>query len=335
MILPYSLQRQHAWWIFSTCVGICGWFLIDNPTPAKASTPRLAQYGWPCPMQARGSTATVFRCLADNGTLYGVKRFRKPGPGVSSKAYVDSVQHEVRLMAQIQPHRHILGIVDFFSEEGRWYMVMPFVSTSLWDHTLGGEARALSVDEIGCVFYQLLNGVAFLHQLRVAHLDLKLNNVLITQEGEAKLIDFGQALFFDRSMREPRLTSPLGTSPNVPWEAYHDEAYNPFAADAWALGIIYCQAILPTAPWYLGDSEASRFALFTSDTPNGESQSAIMDRDYVKATVEMILRHLPLPSYHLIGQLLDPDPANRMAALENASSYSWYRDLRRRCSTGT
>ncbi|EIT83534.1 checkpoint kinase [Aspergillus flavus] len=342
MPLPYQLSGRYAWWwILSTCFGICGWFLADNVTTtsrATTKTTRLAQYGWPCPVQATGSTATVFRCLMENGTMYAVKRFRKPGPGVSATAYADSVHHEVRVGAQIPPHRQILEILDFFAEDGRWYLVMPFVPTSLYDHTVGDGAHGYSVDEVDCVFYQLLNGVAFLHQWRVTHLDLKLNNILITEDGEVKIIDLGQARFFDRSVPEPKLTRPLGTPPNFPWEAYHDQAYDPFAADAWALGIIYCESILPTAPWNLGTQgnvEKEQFAFFgPTDTPDGKSQSTTpMEREQVKSTVEMILGHLPPSSRPLISQLLNADPAKRIGAIERASSDLWFSSLRRRCSS--
>ncbi|KAE8373707.1 checkpoint kinase [Aspergillus bertholletiae] len=332
MALPFPTLPRHVWWILSLCAGICGWLLFDgNPTTKT----RLAQYGWPCQVQATGSTATVFRCLAVNGTMYAMKRYRKRRMGVSEAAYVDSIKNEVRLAATIPSHPQILEILDFFAEDDRWYMVMPYVSTTLFDHTIGDQARALSADEVDCIFYQLVNGVAFLHQQRVVHLDLKLNNILITQDGEVKIIDFGQAQFVGRSAVAPSLTDPLGTPPNVPWEAYHGQGYDPFAADAWAVGIIYCQSMLPTVPWNLGETLQNsnpQFSLFASTpTPNGSQSTTAMDRDQVQATVEMILRHLPLPSRPLIGQLLDSDPANRVTAVERAFSDAWFQSLQERC----
>ncbi|PYI28103.1 checkpoint kinase [Aspergillus indologenus CBS 114.80] len=337
MSLRFHFPSRYVWLVLSTCAGMCGWFLFGTPTPASSArsmTTRLKRYGWPCPVQATGSTAVVFRCHAPDRATYAIKRFRKPAPGISATAYTDSVQHEVRLVGQIPPHPRILEIVDFFAEDGRWYVVMPFVSNnSLYDHTLGDAARLLSADEVDCVFYQLVTGVAFLHQQRVAHLDLKLNNILVTEEGEVKIIDFGQARMVDSgSPRGGRVTGRLGTAPNVPWEAYHEQDYDPFAADAWAVGLIYCQAILPNAPWHLGDrgDVESQFAIFR---PHDTPPTSPMDQGRVTATVGMILRHLPLHARPLISQLLDIDPANRATAIERAPSDLWFQNLRGRCFT--
>lgn len=50
--------------------------------------------------------------------------------------------------------------------------------------------------EIYCVFRQIIDGVAYLHSLGLAHRDLKLDNCVMTTDNVVKLIDFGTATVF-------------------------------------------------------------------------------------------------------------------------------------------
>ena len=54
-------------------------------------------------------------------------------------------------------------------------------------------AKSLSTAQIDILFKQILAGVAHMHSLGIAHLDLKMDNVLLDENGNAKVIDFGRA----------------------------------------------------------------------------------------------------------------------------------------------
>jgi serine/threonine protein kinase len=54
----------------------------------------------------------------------------------------------------------------------------------------------MSREEVTCSFMQIVSGVTFLHSMGLAHRDLKLDNVVISEHGILKIIDFGSASVF-------------------------------------------------------------------------------------------------------------------------------------------
>ena len=97
-------------------------------------------------------------------------------------------------------------------------------------------------------FKQILNGIKFLHSLKIAHKDIKLENILINRDHIIKIIDFG--LSIDMSKGEEycynNSGSPLYCSPEIAFSEKHD----PFKADLWSLGILLYGMHSADFPYY-------------------------------------------------------------------------------------
>lgn len=93
----------------------------------------------------------------------------------------------------------------------------------------------------------LLQSLAYIHENKIAHSDIKPSNMLIDVYGRVKFADFGLSTIFD----DNESTSKVGSLPYWSPEMLNDKKFDPFAADIWALGIsiyyIY-QGRLPWAP---------------------------------------------------------------------------------------
>ncbi|KAJ6118210.1 map/microtubule affinity-regulating kinase [Penicillium samsonianum] len=308
---------------------------------------KLARYGSIRNVQASGATATVYHYQLPNGRSYAVKQFRSKRKGVSEEAYIASVYNEVAIAARLH-HPRLLTILDCFAENGTWYTVMPYIPTTLFDRVMG-NGSVLTRDEGDCVFRQIMDGVSHIHDQGVAHLDIKLSNILLENDTGVKLIDFGHSHFFDNAQKasvqgwlhvsipyplvsctcnfdpEARLViRKFGTPPNVPLEAYQASSYDPFAADVWAVGMVYCQLVAPTAPWNMA-SHADQFAMFSPSVPQGPSPP---DMIHLQATVEMILNHIPMRARPLMRGMLQSNASHRVS-MKDALSHEWSRSLHR------
>lgn len=88
-------------------------------------------------------------------------------------------------------------------------------------------------DECRFLMRQVLNGTSYLHQNNVIHRDLKLSNILLSQNQQVKICDFGIAIRQDAS----ELSQNLGTMPFTSPEAISHTGAT-FATDIWSLSVI-------------------------------------------------------------------------------------------------
>lgn len=86
-------------------------------------------------------------------------------------------------------------------------------------------------------FTELLCGVDWLHRAGVVHRDLKLENCMLSHEGVLKIIDLGLGTFYDKSAGS-NLRTFCGSPDYAAPEVFMRKAYNGFAVDVWACGVI-------------------------------------------------------------------------------------------------
>ena len=149
---------------------------------------------------------------------------------------------ERQILARLD-HPHIARLIDGgVSEDGLPYLAMEYVEGTRIDHYC--DAHHLSTNERLRLFLDGCEAVHYAHQNLVIHRNLKPSNILVSQEGTVKLLDFGIAKLLDdkqETIDEAPLTrtgmrvmTPEYASP----EQVRGEA-------AWAM----CRAIRPTPSW--------------------------------------------------------------------------------------
>ncbi|KIK61802.1 hypothetical protein GYMLUDRAFT_102093, partial [Collybiopsis luxurians FD-317 M1] len=86
--------------------------------------------------------------------------------------------------------------------------------------------------------YHLVAGVSYLHRNRIAHLDIKPGNVVCSQEGILKIIDFSVSVYLsgDEQIVRGYQGTQNWTAPEVGTEEGPSREYNPFLADKWSCG---------------------------------------------------------------------------------------------------
>ena len=101
--------------------------------------------------------------------------------------------------------------------------------------------RKLDPDTYACLFYQLINGLDYLRNLKIIHCDIKLENLLISRDNKLKICDFGFSFYLDKIKEHfcGGKGKVSGTAIYLPPEAFNKEINcNNFDSDLWACGII-------------------------------------------------------------------------------------------------
>ena len=133
-------------------------------------------------------------------------------------------------------HPNVILVAEIFENSGSFFSVMEYCE--------GGELfnyivrnRRLSQNEAAFFYYQLINGLEYIHSLGIVHRDLKPENLLLTKDHILKIIDFGLSNYFRKNQRELLLT-PCGSPCYASPEMVAGKKYNGFKIDIWSTGII-------------------------------------------------------------------------------------------------
>ena len=100
--------------------------------------------------------------------------------------------------------------------------------------------RKSDIDTHACLFYQLINGLDYLCNLKIIHCDIKLENLLISRDNKLKICDFGLSFYLDKAKEHFGGNEQVaGSNKYLPPEALNKEIeYNNFNSDLWACGIV-------------------------------------------------------------------------------------------------
>jgi tetratricopeptide (TPR) repeat protein len=161
------------------------------------------------------------------------------------------VTREAQAMGRLGSHPHVVTVFDLGEHDGRPYMVTELMGggdvEGLLDRAEGGRVPIQDALEIAKA---VCRGLEFAHERQLVHRDLKPGNVWLTEEGVAKIGDFGLALALDRS----RLTTEglmVGTVAYMPPEQALGGDVGP-RADLYSLGAMLYELITGRPP-FLGD----------------------------------------------------------------------------------
>jgi len=151
-----------------------------------------AKYGKFEKILGSGAGGSVRLMKRADGVTFAVKQFRDRHAWETEKAYNKKITAEFCIGSTLH-HGNIIEAMDIVNEKGRWYEVMEYAPYDLFAIVMTGK---MSREEVACCMMQIVNGVAYLHGMGLAHRDLKLDNVVVNEHGIMKIIDFGSAHVF-------------------------------------------------------------------------------------------------------------------------------------------
>jgi serine/threonine protein kinase len=191
-----------------------------------------------------GGMSTVYRALDE--TLQRQVAIKLMNREIASDSdQLERFRREARAVAQLS-HPHVVGVIDAGEDEGRPYIVFEYVE----GETLKDRIRRLGRLPIGeAVAYaiEIARALGAAHARHIVHRDVKPQNVLIDEEGSAKVTDFGIA----RTLDEEGLTADgrvLGTTDYVSPEQALGQYVNG-QSDLYSLGVVLYEMLTGEVPF--------------------------------------------------------------------------------------
>lgn len=171
---------------------------------------------------------------------------------VSNPESFKRFRNEAHLSARIS-HPNVATLFNFQASGDTHFIVMEFVNGRALDDVLKLQGR-LPEQEAAKIILQVLEGLGAAHDLGIMHRDLKPGNIMITNRGFVKLMDFGIARL-ENTERMTRQNSVIGTLEYLSPELVKGGAPSK-ASDLYAVGVMFYE-MLTGKSLFAGDSEAA------------------------------------------------------------------------------
>jgi hypothetical protein len=178
-------------------------------------------------------------------------------------AILELFEKEARALAALQ-HPYIVGVHQFFRDNGTAYMAMDFVDGQTLLDIIENEPARLTPEDVKALLIRILQALSYTHSHDILHRDISPDNILVDADNNPVLIDFGAAR--ESATRMSRVLSKVltvkdGYSPQEFYLAGSDQAYS---SDLYALAATFYHVVSRKAP----PSSHSRLAATAREHPD-------------------------------------------------------------------
>ncbi|KAJ5836225.1 Sirtuin family [Penicillium robsamsonii] len=277
-----------------------------------------------------GTYATVFKGRnRQTGEMVALKEIHLD----SEEGTPSTAIREISLMKELK-HESIVSLYDVIHTENKLMLVFEFMDRDLKRYMdTRGDRGQLDPATVKSFMHQLLKGIAFCHDNRVLHRDLKPQNLLINKKGQLKLGDFGLARAFG---------IPVNTFSNevvtlwyrAPDVLLGSRTYNT-SIDIWSAGCIMAEMYTgrPLFPGTTNEDQLIKiFRLMGTPSERtwpGISQLPEYKSDfqiYATQDLSLIIPQMDAIGMDLLNRMLQLRPEMRISATE-ALQHPWFHDL--------
>ncbi|KAF7803311.1 CBL-interacting protein kinase 5 [Senna tora] len=291
----------------------------DQSSPKRPNITPSQFQSWLCDLGLIMNIMMTFHKKYELGRLLGQGTFAKvyharnliTGQHVAMKVIdkekimrvglIDQIKREISVMSMVR-HPNIVELYEVMASKNKIYFAMEFVK--------GGELFAkvskgkLKEDLARKYFQQLIGAVDFCHSRGVYHRDLKPENLLLDENGDLKVSDFGLSALWESRKTDGLLHTMCGTPAYVAPEVINKKGYDGAKADIWSCGVIL-------------------FVLLAGFLPFQDRNLIEMYRKISKAEFKYPA-WFPPETRKLLSRILNPNPRTRIS-ISKIMECHWFR----------
>ena len=250
------------------------------------------QFNYTKDIIGKGGFCSVYKVLYKyTNKYYALKIIDKNLVGTEEQ--IKNLSNELKIMTQLN-HPNLLKIISYFEDNENIYIILPLASNGQWYNIIHKNKKQTKEEIIKKYLYQTIEAIEYLHKNNIIHRDIKPENILIDDNDNAILSDFGIANFVKEG--EKRETY-CGTDEYLAPEIIRGEGYNE-KVDIWAFGILIYECISGKTPFTKID--------FIKKNDNKND-------NFIKIKFDC---YFDVYSQNLIGKILRINPNHRLSIQE-------------------
>ncbi|XP_023511800.1 CBL-interacting serine/threonine-protein kinase 10-like [Cucurbita pepo subsp. pepo] len=220
---------------------------------------------------------------------------------ITKTMLIDRIKREISIMRLVR-HPNIVYLYEVMATKTKIYFVLEYAKGGeLFDKVAKGR---LNEDVAWKYFYQLIHAIDFCHSRGVYHRDIKPENLLLDENENLKVSDFGLSALVESERRDGLLHTICGTPAYVAPEVISRKGYDGAKADIWSCGVVL-------------------FVLLAGYLPFHDSNLMEMYRKIEKADYKCP-SWFPREMRRLLSRMLDPNPVTRTSIAMIRQS-SWFK----------
>ncbi|KHN40977.1 CBL-interacting serine/threonine-protein kinase 10 [Glycine soja] len=220
---------------------------------------------------------------------------------VIKNGQADHIKREISVMRLVK-HPNVIELFEVMATKSKIYFVMEYAK--------GGElfkkvAKGKLKEEVAHKYFrQLVSAVDFCHSRGVYHRDIKPENILLDENENLKVSDFGLSALAESKRQDGLLHTTCGTPAYVAPEVIKRKGYDGAKADIWSCGVVL-------------------FVLLAGYFPFHDPNMMEMYRKISKAEFKFP-SWFPQGVQRLLRKMLDPNPETRIS-IDKVKQCSWFR----------
>ncbi|GFP81470.1 cbl-interacting serine/threonine-protein kinase 5 [Phtheirospermum japonicum] len=160
----------------------------------------------------------------------------KKDESIKHQKMMEQIKREIAIMRRVR-HPHIVELKEVMATRSRIFLVMEYVGGGALFSKVARGGR-LKEGAARRYFQQLVSAVDFCHSRGVYHRDLKPENLLLDENGDLKISDFGLSALYENRSSDGLLHTQCGTPAYIAPEVLRTKGYDGARADIWSCGVV-------------------------------------------------------------------------------------------------